>query len=352
MFYINYTNNLIAVKSTLYSKLKKALITGITGQDGAYLGKTLLDSGYTVFGAYNINTPENFWRLDNLKITKKIKMIPIDISDTKLIFDAIKISDPDEVYNLAAQSSVGKSFTEPIKTLDTTGLGVARILEVIKKFNDQIKFFQASSSEIFGNTKPVTKNESTNFCPVNPYGIAKLQAYWITKIYRDIHKLFTVNGILFNHESPLRGLEFVTRKISNGVAKISLGIEEELQLGNLSSKKDWGYAPEYTEGMWKMLNQEDPDDYILATNESHSIKEFVEEASEVAGISTDKIKSTKENFRLTEIPELKGDYSKSKMKINWSPKITFKNLVKIMVEEDITRWKKFINNEKQAWDCN
>ena len=163
MFYINYTNNLIAVKSTLYSKLKKALITGITGQDGAYLGKTLLDSGYTVFGAYNINTPENFWRLDNLKITKKIKMIPIDISDTKLIFDAIKISDPDEVYNLAAQSSVGKSFTEPIKTLDTTGLGVARILEVIKKFNDQIKFFQASSSEIFGNTKPVTKNESTNF---------------------------------------------------------------------------------------------------------------------------------------------------------------------------------------------
>ena len=219
------------------------------------------------------------------------------------------------------------------------------------KFNDKIKFYQASSSEMYGEEKTIIKNENTPFKPSSPYAIAKLYSYWTVNMYRKAYGMYLTNGILFNHESPLRGLEFVTRKISNGVAKISLGLSNELKLGNLRAKRDWGYALEYVEGMWMMLQQKNPDDYVLATKESHTIKEFVEEACNVAGIPTTKIKSTKENFRPFDVENLKGDYTKVKKKLNWSPKTCFKKLVKIMVEEDMLRWQRWLKGEYFPWDA-
>ena len=260
-------------------------------------------------------------------------------------------SKPDEVYNIAAQSFVGASFDQPIYTSDVTGLGPIRILEKIKKLNNKIRFYQASSSEMYGIEPSPIKNENTSFHPVSPYAIAKLQGYWMTRLYREAYDMYAVNGILFNHESPLRGLDFVTRKISNGVAKISLGISKNLKLGNLSARRDWGYAPEYVEGMWMMLQQKNPDDFVLATNESHSISEFVNEACKTAGVSISKIKSTKANLRPFDIKSLKGDYSKAKKKLGWRPKTTLKKLVKIMVEEDINRWQKWLKKEHQPWDA-
>ena len=260
-------------------------------------------------------------------------------------------SKPDEVYNIAAQSFVGASFDQPTYTSDVTGLGPIRILEEIKKLNNKIRFYQASSSEMYGIEPSPVKNENTSFHPVSPYAIAKLQGYWMTRLYREAYDMYAVNGILFNHESPLRGLDFVTRKISNGVAKISLGMSKNLKLGNLSAKRDWGYAPEYVEGMWMMLQQKNPDDFVLATNESHSISEFVNEACKIAGVSISKIKSTKANLRPFDIQSLKGDYSKAKKKLGWKPKTTLKKLVKIMVEEDINRWQKWLKKEHQPWDA-
>ena len=255
------------------------------------------------------------------------------------------------MYNLAAQSYVGVSFEQPVYTADITGIGIVRILEEIKKFKHKIKFFQASSSEMYGNEKSLIKNENTPFHPASPYAIAKLYGFWSAKMYRDAYDLYVTNGISFNHESPIRGLEFVTRKISNSVAKLALGLSKNLKLGNLSAKRDWGYAPEYVEGMWMILQQKRPDDYVLATNETHSVKEFVNVACKIAGVSPSKIISTKKNFRPNDVLCLKGDFTKAKKKLGWKPKTDFYKLVKIMVNEDISRWERWLKGEYFPWDA-
>jgi len=331
--------------------MKTALITGITGQDGAYLSKLLLKKNYKVFGTFRRLSTPNFWRLHYLGGYDNVTLIPSDVQDSKSISEAIKKSDPDEVYHLAAQSFVGASFDQPLQTSDITGFGVVRILEEIKKYNDKIKFYHAGSSEMYGNVKNIIKNEETPFHPASPYAIAKLFGFWSVNLYREAYGMHATNGILFNHESPLRGLEFVTRKISNGVAKISLGLANDLKLGNISARRDWGYAPDYVEGMWMMLQQKKPDDYVLATGESFSVKDFIEEACNIASISTSKIKSTKENFRPLDVDHLKGDYSKAKKKLGWKPKTNFKKLIKIMVEEDISRWERWRKGEYFFWDA-
>lgn len=273
------------------------------------------------------------------------------MTDSRSIAEIFEKSQPDEVYNFAAQSFVGASFDQPLHTGEITAFSVVRILDEIKKHKKKIRFYQASSSEMYGVETSSIKNENTPFHPASPYAIAKLYAYWMTNMYREAYSIHATNGVLFNHESPIRGLEFVTRKISNGVAKISLGLSNELSLGNLSTKRDWGYAPEYVEGMWKMLQQKKPDDYVLATNETHSIKEFVEEACKIAGISTSKIKSSKQNFRPYDVPNLRGDYSKAKKILGWKPHTVFKKLIKIMVEEDISRWQRWLKGEHFPWDA-
>ena len=331
-------------------KIKKALILGVTSQDGAYLSKFLLTKGYKVFGTFRPHSTNNFWRLEYISIYDKIKFLSLDVLDPKSISEALERADPTEVYNFAAQSFVEASFKQSMYTGDVTGLGPDRVLEEIKKFNKKIRFYQASSSDMYGNEPPIVKTENTLFHPVSPYGIAKLYGYWMTRMYRDSYDMFTVNGILFNHESPIRGLNFVTRKITNEVAKTSLGLSKHLQLGNLSAKRDWGYAPEYVEGMWMMMTQKKPDDYILATGESHSISELVNESCKVAGISKSKIKSSKASYRPMDIQDIKGDYRKAKKKLGWKPKTKFKKLVKIMVEEDINRWERWLKKEHQPWD--
>lgn len=330
---------------------KTALVTGITGQDGAYLTQFLLKKGYKVFGTYRRLSTPNFWRLHYLRILDKTELIPFDISDNRSISEALKKSHPDEVYHLAAQSFVAASFVQPLYTSNITGLGTARMLEEVKRMNKMVRFYQASSSEMYGNEKSSIKNEQTPFQPSSPYAIAKLYAHWTVNLYRKAYGIHAISGILFNHESPIRGLEFVTRKISNGVAKISLGLSKELKLGNLSAKRDWGYAPEYVEGMWMMLQQKEPEDYVLATNEVHSVKDFVNEACNVAGISSTKIRSFKQNYRPFDVEYLRGDYTKAKKKLGWRPKTTFKKLVKIMVEEDIERWQRWQKGEHFPWDA-
>jgi len=271
--------------------------------------------------------------------------------DSASIAAALKSSQPNEVYHLSAQSFVGVSFNQPLYTTDVTGLGTVRMLDEIKKFNNKIKFYQASSSEMYGSEKSPIKNEKTPFQPSSPYAIAKLYSHWFVNMYRKAYDIFAVSGILFNHESPLRGLEFVTRKVTNGVAKISLGIDKKLKLGNLNAKRDWGYAPEYVEGMWLMMQQNKPDDYVLATNESHSVKDLVEEACKVGGISTKCVISSKGNLRPFDVENLTGDYSKAKKKLGWKPNTKFKKLIKIMVEEDISRWASWQKNEYFPWDA-
>ena len=321
------------------------------GQDGTYLAKLLLGKGYKVFGTYRRLSTPNFWRLYYLDIYDKVNLIPADTTDSVSIGAALRKSNPREVYHLSAQSFVGASFDQPLYTSSVTAFGTVRMLDEIKKFNPDIKFYQASSSEMYGDVKASVKNESTPFHPSSPYAIAKLYSHWFVNLYREAYDMFAVSGILFNHESPLRGLEFVTRKISNGVAKISLGIDKTLRLGNLSAKRDWGYAPEYVEGMWRMLQQKKSEDFVLATNESHSVKELVEEACKVAGISTKKIISSNENFRPFDVMDLHGDYSKAKRKLGWSPKTKFRKLVKIMVEEDLNRWQRWQKKEFFPWDA-
>lgn len=251
---------------------KTALITGITGQDGAYLSEFLLSKGYDVYGIYRRLSTPNFWRLQYLDIFEKINLIPADLVDMGSLLDAIRISEPDEVYHLAAQSFVGASFEQPIGTGEITGLGVARILETIRQKNPAIKFYQASTSELYGAGHSSVLNECSVFKPSSPYAASKLYGYWMTRIYRDGYGLFACNGILFNHESPLRGLEFVTRKISNAAAKNALGLQKELRIGNMKAERDWGYAPEYVESMWLMMQQQASGDYVVATNESHSVR--------------------------------------------------------------------------------
>ena len=332
---------------------KRALITGITGQDGVYLAKLLSDKGYEVFGTYRRLSTPNFWRLQYLDIFEKVNLIPADLVDAGSMVEAVGISEPDEIYHLAAQSFVGASFEQPIGTGEVTGLGVTRILEAIRQKKPEIKFYQASTSELYGNGKKEGSfNEDYTFQPASPYSAAKLYGYWITRIYREGYNIFACNGILFNHESPLRGLEFVTRKISNAVAKIALEMERELKLGNLEAKRDWGYAPDYVESMWLMLQQKEPDDYVIATNESHSVREFVERAFDVVGLDWQEYVEVDKRFlRPLDVKFLQGDYSKAKKKIGWEPKMKFNELVKIMVKEDLSRWKRWQNGEKFSWDA-
>jgi len=334
------------------AKKKSALITGITGQDGAYLASFLLDKGYKVFGTYRRSSTPNFWRLLYLNIFNKVNLIPADLVDAASIIEAIKISEPEEIYHLAAQSFVGASFEQPIGAGEITGLGVTRILEAIRGLNPKIKFYQASTSELYGGGNRESQTEETRFQPASPYATAKLYGFWTTRIYREGYGIFACNGILFNHESPLRGLEFVTRKISNRVAKIALGLESELRLGNLEAKRDWGYAPEYVKSMWLMLQQDESDDYVIATNQAHSVKEFVEKAFQIANLDWQKYVKVDDRFlRPLDVNFLQGDYSKARQKLGWEPEVTFDKLAEIMVKEDLSRWQRWLKGERFPWDA-
>jgi GDPmannose 4,6-dehydratase len=331
---------------------KKALVTGITGQDGAYLAKFLLDKNYKVYGTYRRLSSPNFWRLQYLDIFERVELIPADLSDSASLFEAIRISSPDEIYNLAAQSFVGASFEQPINTADVSGIAVARILELVRQINPKIRFYQASTSELYGGVYEHKQNENVPFQPKSPYAAAKLYSFWITKIYREAYGLFASNGILFNHESPIRGLEFVTRKISNAVAKISLGLEKHLSLGNIYAKRDWGYAGDYIEAMWLILQQEKPDDFVIATGESHSVEEFVSLAFKVAGLNYEKYLTTdRKYYRPLDVDRLCGDCTKARENLGWSPKIKFEELINIMVKEDIKRWEAWLRGEQFPWDA-
>lgn len=338
----------------VYLEKKRALVTGITGQDGAYLAKFLLEKEYDVYGAVRrISTP-NFWRLKHLKILNKIKFVQADLTDMASLSEAIKETDPHEIYNLAAQSFVGASFYQPIGSANVNALGVLRILEAVRLHNKSIKIYQASTSELYGSSvsSELTQTEDTPFKPNSPYAASKLFSFEIARIYRESYGMFISNGILFNHESPLRGLEFVTRKITNGVARIKLGIDKELKLGNLNAHRDWGYAPEYVELMWKILQHDKPDDFVIATNETHSVKEFVEEAFKAVGLDWRLYVKVDERFiRPCEVEYLKGDYKKAKEILGWEPKTKFNELVKIMVESDLDRWKQHKNGEMFPWDA-
>ncbi len=327
--------------------MKKALITGITGQDGPYLAKLLIEKGYKVFGAYRRSSTRNFWRLHYLDVKKDIELIPIDLLDQSSIMNAIIKSEPDEIYNLAAQSFVDVSFNEAIATGEISGLGVTRILDSIRILNPKIKFYQASTSELYGNSPP-PQNENTPFCPNSPYAAAKLYAHWVTKSYRTGYGLFACAGILFNHESPIRGVDFVTKKISDSVARIKMGYSDKIYLGNLDAKRDWGFAGDYVEAMWLMLQQKKPDDYVIATGESHSVREFCEEAFSCLGLDYKKyVEVDKKFIRPNDVEYLLGDPSKAKRELGWQPKVSFKELVKMMVEADLEKYQNPTEHSQQ-----
>jgi GDPmannose 4,6-dehydratase len=321
--------------------MKKALITGITGQDGSYLAELLLSKGYKVFGTVRrLSTPN----IENIKdIQEKVELLSADLLDQSSIMQAITEAEPDEFYNLAAQSFVKTSFDQPVLTGEFTGIGVTRVLEAIRSINKKIKFYQASSSEMFGKVTETPQKETTRFYPRSPYGVAKVYGHYITLNYRESYDMFAANGILFNHESPRRGIEFVTRKITNAVARISLGKQDKLELGNLDAKRDWGFAGDYVEAMWLMLQQETPDDYVIGTGESHSVAEFVELAFKEVGI-TDWEKYIDSNnpkyMRPAEVDYLIGDSSKAQKELGWKPKTSFKELVAMMVKSDLEQEKK------------
>ncbi len=335
--------------------MKRALITGVTGQDGAYLADFLLKKGYKVYGTYRRSSTPNFWRLQALKVLDKITLISADMTDFSSLLEAIKVSDPDEVYNLAAQSFVGTSFDQPFTTSQVDGVGPLSLLEIIRHLKKNVRYYQASTSELYGSNEMKgegSQDEKSEFLPNSPYAAAKLYAYHLARIYRDAYGLFACNGILFNHESPLRGLEFVTRKITNSVAKIKLGMQKKLCLGNIDAKRDWGFAPDYVESMWLILQQDTPDDYVIATGETHSVREFVEEAFKVVGLDWRKYVEVKESFkRPIDVNYLKGDYSKAKDKFGWEPKVKFKELVKKMVRTDLARWEKSKKGILFPWDA-
>lgn len=316
--------------------MKRALITGITGQDGSYLAEFLLKKGYKVYGTIRRTSTPNYTNIHH--ILDKIELISADLLDMGSILESIHESQPDEIYNLAAQSFVKYSWNQPILTGDYTGLAVTRVLEAIRLTNPKIRFYQASSSEMFGKVTEVPQKETTRFYPRSPYGVAKVYGHYITVNYRESYNMFAVSGILFNHESPRRGIEFVTRKIANAVARIKLGKQEKLELGNMDAKRDWGFAGDYVEAMWLMLQQEKPDDYVIATGETHSVQEYVEEACKVAGLGDWKKHVTSDHpkhVRPAEVDYLIGDYSKAKKELEWTPKTSFKDLVKIMVEAEL-----------------
>jgi GDPmannose 4,6-dehydratase len=313
--------------------MKKALITGITGQDGSYLAELLLSKGYEVHGLVRRSSTPNTSRIN--PFLKKLHIHYGDLSDSDQIIPIIQNVKPDEVYHLAAQSHVGMSFNMPEYTGSITALGTTRLLEAIRKNNPETKFYQASSSEMFGDAMP-PQSESTPFQPVSPYACAKLYSYWMARNYRSAYKLFTVNGILFNHESPRRGEIFVTRKITQGLAAILAKKQNTLSLGNLEAYRDWGFAPEYVEGMWKMMQLKYPEDYVLGTGVTHTVKEFLDAALNYTGLDLSRIlKSEEEMFRPTDVRILKASCSLAKISFAWQPKVSFEDLVKIMVDADL-----------------
>jgi GDPmannose 4,6-dehydratase len=331
---------------------KRALITGVTGQDGAYLSQFLLDKGYKVYGTFRRTSNPNFWRLETLGCLDKINLIPADLSDSASILEAIHISKPDEIYNLAAQSFVEASFHQPLATADISGLAVLRLLEKVRQVKPEARVYQASTSELYGDGNPNLLNETTPFSPSSPYASAKLFAYHTVKNYRKAYKMFACNGILFNHESRLRGLEFVTRKISNAAARIKLGLQSELKLGNLEAKRDWGHAPDYVEAMWLILQQDKPDDFVIATGESHSVKEFVERAFSTLDLNwQDHVKVDQKFIRPEDIMHLQGNPEKAKSVLNWTPKTKFDQLVEKMVHADHENWQRAMKGEIFPWDA-
>lgn len=333
--------------------MKTAFVTGVLGQDGAYLSKLLLEKGYEVYGAFRRSSSLNDWRLRRLGIERDVKLIPFELLEITNIMRAIEKTKPDEFYNLAAQSFVGVSFEQPVFTADVDGVGVARILEAIRAVKPDTRFYQASTSEMFGLVQEPLQKETTPFYPRSPYGVAKLYAHWISVNYREAFGTHASSGILFNHESPLRGIEFVTRKITSTLAQISRGEADRLELGNMSAKRDWGFAGDYVDGMWRMLQQEKPGDYVLATGRTETVRDFVLLAGKAAGfdiafegegldeVGIDRKSGRKiisvnpEFFRPAEVEVLIGDASKAREKLGWSPKVGLEELAEMMVRSDI-----------------
>ena len=319
---------------------KRALITGITGQDGSYLAELLLSKGYQVYGLVRrLSTPN----MENIKqIVHKVELVSGDLLDQGSLTDAVRAAEPDEVYNLAAQSFVKTSWEQPVLTGEFTALGATRVLEAIRTVNPKIRFYQASSSEMFGKVVEIPQKETTRFYPRSPYGVAKAYAHYITVNYRESYNMFAVSGILFNHESPRRGIEFVTRKVANAVARIHLKKQDKLELGNMDSKRDWGFAGDYVEAMWLMLQQEKPDDFVVATGETHSVREFVALAFSVVGITDWEkyiVSNHPKHVRPAEVDHLIGDYGKAKKVLGWTPKTSFPQLVELMVKAELEREK-------------
>ena len=319
------------------SRPKKALVTGITGQDGAYLAQFLLRKGYEVVGLVRRSSSPSLERLARLGVQNDVKLVEGDLGDQYSIINAVQAEEPAEFYNLAAQSFVPESWKTPVQTGEFTGLGVTRCLEAIRCVNPEIRFYQASSSEMYGKVLEVPQREETPFYPRSPYGVAKVYGYWITVNYRESYGLHASNGILFNHESPLRGNEFITRKVTSAVARIALGLQQELRLGNLEARRDWGFAGDYVEAMWLMLQQDEPDDFVISTNETHTVRELVEVAFRRVGITDweQHVVIDPRFYRPAEVDLLIGDATKARTKLGWSPKVDFRGLVEMMVDEDI-----------------
>jgi GDPmannose 4,6-dehydratase len=315
---------------------KVALITGITGQDGSYLAEFLLSKGYRVCGMVRRASVENFERINHIR--NKVELLQGDLLDQYSLISVLKDARPSEVYNLAAQSFVPTSWNQPVLTSEFTALGVTRMLESIRLVDPSIRFYQASSSEMYGRVRETPQSELTPFYPRSPYGVAKVYGHYITVNYRESYDLFAVSGILFNHESPRRGLEFVTRKVTDGVARIKLGLASELRLGNLDARRDWGFAGDYVEAMWLMLQQNEPDDYVIATGETHTVKRLVEVAFNHAGLPWEKyVKLDPKFLRPAEVDLLIGDPSKAQQKLGWKPKVSFEQMIQMMVDSDIER---------------
>ncbi len=313
---------------------KRALITGITGQDGSYLAEFLLSQGYEVFGLVRRTSTVNFSRIEHIQ--DQIRLIPGDMLDQTSLQLALAECQPHEVYNLAAQSFVQTSWTQPVFTGDVTALGVTRLLDAIRHVDPDIRFYQASSSEMFGKVREVPQRETTPFYPRSPYGVAKVYGHWITVNYRESYDLHATSGILFNHESPRRGIEFVTRKVTYNVAKIKLGLAKELRLGNLDSRRDWGFAGDYVRAMWLMLQQDTPDDFVVATGETHSVEELVTVAFDYVGLDWHEYVVQDPRFmRPAEVDLLVGDPSKAGQVLGWEPRVTFKQLIQMMIDEDL-----------------
>ncbi|MBM7866601.1 GDP-mannose 4,6-dehydratase [Heliobacterium gestii] len=317
---------------------KSALITGITGQDGAYLAKLLLSKGYDVYGLLARRSTDTLWRLRELDIAEKVRFIEGDVTDTNSIYRALSKAKPNEVYNLAAQSFVGTSWEQPGLTAQVTGVGVLNVLEAIRNFDPSIRFYQASTSELFGLIQEPVQSEKTPFYPRSPYGVAKLFGHWITVNYRESFNLFACSGILFNHESPMRGVEFVTRKVTQAVARIKMGLQKELRLGNIDAKRDWGFAGDYVEAMWLMLQQDMPDDYVVATGKTTSVREMCRIAFAHVGLNyEDYVIIDPAFYRPAEVEVLLGNPQKAKDALNWEPKTSLEELIQMMVDADLRR---------------